>query len=345
MRAMWKGTISFGLVTIPIKLYAATETKNVSFRQVHAADGGRIQYKRVCTIDGDEVPYSDIAKGYELDNGDMVVLTSEDMAQLPLSSSHTIDVMEFVPLESVDPLYYDKGYYLEPDKAAAKPYVLLRDALADSGKVAIVKIAIRQRESLALLRVAEDVLVLQTMLWPDEVRTPEFGFVDEEEPDVRPDEMSMAGMLIESLSSEVFEPDKHHDEYREAVLSLVQAKAEGQEVFAAPESESTEVIDLMSALQASVESAGSAGNGRSSGSSGSSGRSGSARKSSNGARAKSDGQKSTGKTSAKSRSTSGGKAKQDSKTKSSSKSSASSKSSGSSTSKRTKTTTPKRSAS
>ncbi len=340
MRAMWKGTISFGLVTIPIKLYAATETKNVSFRQVHAADGGRIQYKRVCTIDGDEVPYSDIAKGYELDNGDMVVLTSEDMAQLPLSSSHTIDVMEFVPLESVDPLYYDKGYYLEPDKAAAKPYVLLRDALADSGKVAIVKIAIRQRESLALLRVTEDVLVLQTMLWPDEVRNPDFGFLDEEEPDVRPDEMSMAGMLIESLSSEVFEPDKHHDEYREAVLSLVQAKAEGQEVFAAPESESTEVIDLMSALQASVESAGSASNGRSSGSSGSSGRSGSARKSSNGD-AKSDGQKGTRKTSTKSRSASGSKSKQDSKAKSSS----SSKSSGSGTSKRTKTTTPKRSAS
>lgn len=265
MRAMWKGTISFGLVTIPIKLYAATETKNVSFRQVHREDGGRIQYKRVCTIDGEEVPYSDIAKGYELDNGDMVVLTNEDMAQLPLSSSHSIDVLEFVPIESVDQLYFDRGYYLEPDKAAAKPYVLLRDALADSGRVAIVKIALRQRESLALLRVTSDVLVLQTMLWPDEVRTPDFSFLDEEQPEVRQDEMSMAGMLIESLSSETFEPDKHHDEYREAVLSLVKAKAEGQEVFAAPESESTEVIDLMTALRASVDS--SSGNGRKSGSS------------------------------------------------------------------------------
>ncbi|MPY77982.1 MAG: Ku protein [Actinophytocola sp.] len=318
MRAMWKGTISFGLVTIPIKLYAATETKNVSFRQVHASDGGRIQYKRVCSIDGDEVPYSDIAKGYELDSGDMVVLTSDDMAQLPLSSSHSIDVLEFVPLESVDPLYYDRGYYLEPDKAAAKPYVLLRDALADSGKVAIVKIALRQRESLALLRVTSDVLVLQTMLWPDEVRTADFGFLDEAEPEVRPDEMSMAGMLIESLSSDVFEPDKHHDEYREAVLSLVQAKAEGQEVFAAPESESTEVIDLMTALQASVDSAASA----------SSGKSGASRKSSNGGRAASGGQKSTRKSGSKS--SSGSK---DSKAKSSS------------TSKRTKSTTSKRSAS
>lgn len=341
MRAMWKGTISFGLVTIPIKLYAATETKNVSFRQVHASDGGRIQYKRVCSIDGDEVPYSDIAKGYELDSGDMVVLTSEDMAQLPLSSSHSIDVMEFVPLDSVDPLYFDRGYYLEPDKAAAKPYVLLRDALADSGKVAIVKIALRQRESLALLRVADDVLVLQTMLWPNEVRTPEFGFLDEAEPEVRPDEMSMAGMLIESLSSDVFEPDKHHDEYREAVLSLVQAKAEGQEVFAAPESESTEVIDLMTALQASVDSAGSAGGSGGSGGSGksgSSGTSGATRKSSNAGRAASDGEKSTRKSgstssSSSSRSSGGGSSKQDSKAKSSS------------TSKRTKSRTTKRSAS
>ncbi|WP_157362119.1 non-homologous end joining protein Ku [Haloechinothrix halophila] len=336
MRAMWKGTISFGLVTIPIKLYAATEAKNVSFRQVHASDGGRIQYKRVCSIDGDEVPYSDIAKGYELDSGDMVVLTSEDMAQLPLSSSHSIDVMEFVPLDSVDPLYFDRGYYLEPDKAAAKPYVLLRDALADSGKVAIVKIALRQRESLALLRVADDVLVLQTMLWPDEVRTPDFGFLEEEEPEVRPDEMSMAGMLIESLSSEVFEPDKHHDEYRAAVLSLVQAKAEGQEVFTAPESESSEVIDLMTALQASVDSAGSAGSAGSSGKSGSSGGSGSARKSSNGGRTASDGQQSTRKSGSKSsssQSSGGGKSKQDSKSKSSS------------TSKRTKSPTSKRSAS
>jgi len=297
MRAMWKGTISFGLVTIPIKLYAATETKNVSFRQVHREDGGRIQYKRVCTIDGEEVPYSDIAKGYELDSGDMVVLTNEDMAQLPLSSSHSIDVLEFVPLESVDQLYFDRGYYLEPDKAAAKPYVLLRDALADSGRVAIVKIALRQRESLALLRVTSDVLVLQTMLWPDEVRTPDFSFLDDEQPEVRQDEMSMAGMLIESLSSETFEPDKHHDEYREAVLSLVQAKAEGQEVFAAPESESTEVIDLMTALRASVDS--SSGNGGKSGSSRTSSAKSGSSKTKQDSKSKSSGSKRTKSTTSK----------------------------------------------
>ncbi|WP_028849334.1 Ku protein [Thermocrispum municipale] len=261
MRAMWKGSISFGLVTIPIKLYAATETKNVSFRQVHAADGGRIQYKRVCTICGEEVPYSDIAKGYELSNGDMVVLDNDDLAGLPLASTSGIDVLEFVPLESVDPMYYDRGYYLEPDKGAAKPYVLLRDALHKSGRVAIVKVALRQRETLALLRVWSDVLVLQTMLWPDEVRAADFDFLHEDLPEVRQEEMSMAGMLIDSLSEEVFEPDKFHDDYREAVLELVDAKAEGQTITQPAKETTGEVVDLMAALQASVEGAkkGSAG--------------------------------------------------------------------------------------
>lgn len=255
MRAMWKGSISFGLVTIPIKLYAATEAKNVSFRQVHEADGGRIQYKRVCTVDGQEVPYADIAKGYELDNGDMVILTADDLAQIPLASSDSIEVLEFVPLESIDPIYFDRGYYLEPDKAAAKPYVLLRDALHKSGRVAVVKVALRQRETLALLRVYSDVLVLQTMLWPDEVRTPDFKFLSEDLPEVRSEEMSMAGMLIDSLSEEVFEPDEFHDSYREAVLELIDAKAAGQEVHAAPAETTGAVIDLMAALQASVEGA------------------------------------------------------------------------------------------
>src|SRR5690606_7346853 len=258
---MWKGSISFGLVTIPIKLYAATETKNVSFRQVHAADGGRIQDKRVCTICGEEVPYSDIAKGYELSNGDMVVLDNDDLAGLPLASTSGIDVLEFVPLESVDPMYYDRGYYLEPDKGAAKPYVLLRDALHKSGRVAIVMVALRQRETLALLRVWSDVLVLQTMLWPDEVRAADFDFLHEDLPEVRQEEMSMAGMLIDSLSEEVFEPDKFHDDYREAVLELVDAKAEGQTITQPAKETTGEVVDLMAALQASVEGAkkGSAG--------------------------------------------------------------------------------------
>src|SRR6184192_3515700 len=146
MRAMWKGSVSFGLVSIPIQLYAATENKNVSLRQVHEADGGRIQYKRFCTIDGEEVPYAEIAKGYELPDGEMVVITDAEMAELPLPTQRTIDVLEFVPLESIDPIQYDRTYYLEPQKNAVKPYVVLRDALHKSSQVAIAKVSVRQRE-------------------------------------------------------------------------------------------------------------------------------------------------------------------------------------------------------
>ncbi|OXM73667.1 Ku protein [Amycolatopsis sp. KNN50.9b] len=253
---MWKGSVSFGLVTIPINLYAATENKNVSLRQVHVTDGGRIQYKRFCTIDGEEVPYADIAKGYETDDGEMVVITDEDLKELPLSSSNVIDVLEFVPLEAIDPLHFDRHYYLEPQKAAVKPYVLLRDALHKSGNVAIAKVALRQRETLALLRVHADVMVMTTMLWPDEVRTPDFGFLRDELPQVRPQELSMAGSLIESLSEPVFDPDKYTDQYREALESVIEAKIAGKKTTRpkgrAPQ---TDVVDLMAALEASVSEA------------------------------------------------------------------------------------------
>jgi len=256
MRAMWKGSVSFGLVTIPINLYAATENKNVSLRQVHETDGGRVQYKRFCSIDGEEVPYAEIAKGYELSDGQMVVITDADLAELPLSSSKTIDVLEFVPLESIDPIHFDKTYYLEPQKAAIKPYVLLRDALHKSSHVAIAKVAIRQREALAVLRVLSDVLVMTTVLWPDEVRTPDFAFLREDAPSVRPQEMTMATSLIDSLSEPVFEPDKYQDDYREALDSLIQAKIDGKDTTAPGKpGEKAEVVDLMSALQASVTAA------------------------------------------------------------------------------------------
>src|SRR3954469_19115091 len=160
MRSIWKGAISFGLVTIPVKLYSATEEKNVSFHQVHRVDGGRIRYKRVCSIDGEEVSYGDIAKGYELSSGGSVAPTDGDFAALPLSTSRMIDVLQFVPLEQVDPIYFAKSYYLEPDAAGSKPYVLLREALEESGRVALVKVALRQRESLATLRVRDGVFVL-----------------------------------------------------------------------------------------------------------------------------------------------------------------------------------------
>lgn len=257
MRAMWKGSVSFGLVSIPIQLYAATENKNVTLRQVHQTDGARIQYKRFCSAEEKEVPYAEIAKGYELDDGEMVVLTDDDLAELPLATSHAIDVVEFVPMESIDPIQFDKTYYLEPQQAARKPYVLLRDALQKSGHVAIAKVALRQRESLALLRVVSDVLVMTTMLWPDEVRVPDFTFLHEDTPQVRSQEMAMATSLIDSLSEPVFESDKYNDSYREALEQLIESKIEGGDATVkADKAEDTgEVVDLMDALKASVNAA------------------------------------------------------------------------------------------
>jgi len=256
MRSIWKGTISFGLVTIPVKLYSATEERDVSFHQVHREDGGRIKYKRVCSVDGEEVTYGDIAKGYQLSTGETVVLTDEDLADLPLTTSRSIDVLQFVPLEQVDPIYFAKSYYLEPDRTGAKPYVLLRDALQESGRVAVVKVALRQREQLATLRVRDGVFVLETMLWPDEIRTPDFPFLDEDV-QVRPQELAMAGSLIESLAED-FAPTEFSDGYRAALQAVIDAKIEGRQVVAPPEQDTGgggAVVDLMAALRASVEAA------------------------------------------------------------------------------------------
>ena len=255
MRAIWKGAVSFGLVSIPVKLYTATEEKDVSFHQVHREDGGRIRYKRVCQIDGEEVAYGDIAKGYELPSGETVVLTDEDFADLPLTSSRVVDVLSFVPLEQVDPIYFAKSYYLEPEKNATKPYVLLRDALQQADSVALVKVAIRTREALATLRVRDGVLVLETMVWPDEVRAPDFGFLDEDVT-VRPQELAMAQSLIESMTGE-FDPDLYHDDYRQALEQVIEAKIEGREVVEQPvqEEDTGSVVDLMAALRASVAAA------------------------------------------------------------------------------------------
>lgn len=257
MRAMWKGTVSFGLVAIPVQLYAAVEGKSPSFRQVHVTDGGRIHYKRVCSVDGEEVPYAEIAKGYELGDDQMVVLTDDDLADLPVPSVKTVDVVEFVPLEAIDPIYFDHSYYLEPQRAAVKAYTLLRDAISKSGQVAVAKIALRQRESLAVLRVYQDTIVLNTMVWPDEVRQPDFGFLQAKSPPVREREMQMAGSLIDSLSESVFEPEKFTDDYRDALEELIEAKVEGHEVTAQPAATTgpdTEVSDLLDALERSVRS-------------------------------------------------------------------------------------------
>nr|PZN48082.1 MAG: Ku protein [Actinomycetota bacterium] len=254
MRSIWKGAISFGLVTIPVKLYSATQQRDIAFHQVHRTDGGRIRYRRVCSIDGQEVDYADIAKGFELPTGEMVVLTDEDLERLPLSTSRRIDVLQFCPAEQIDPILFSRSYYLEPEGAGSKPYVLLRDALEASGRVAVVKVALRQRESLGVLRVRDGVFVLETMLWPDEVRAADFPFLDEKI-DVRPQELQMANSLIDTMTAD-FDPAQYHDAYREALEQIIEAKVAGKEVVA-PERPPEEgpAVDLMAALRASVEAA------------------------------------------------------------------------------------------
>jgi DNA end-binding protein Ku len=255
MRAIWKGAVSFGLVSIAVKLYSATEEKDIRFHQVHRTDGGRVKYKRTCSIDGEEVTYDDIAKGYDIGGGEMVILTDEDFADLPLTTSRSIDVLEFVPAEQIDPIMFAKAYYLEPEGQAAKPYVLLRDALKDADRVAIVKVALRQREQLATLRVREDVLVLNTTLWPDEVRSVDFPFLDEDI-ETRPAELAMASSLIDSMAGS-FKADEFTDNYREALQEVINAKVEGREIVQPEEAEEAPAaaVDLMAALKASVERA------------------------------------------------------------------------------------------
>jgi DNA end-binding protein Ku len=255
MRAIWKGAVSFGLVSIGVRLYSATEEKDIRFHQVHRTDGGRIKYKRVCSIDGEEVSYDDIAKGYDIGGGEIVVLTDEDFADLPLSTSRAIEVLEFVPADQVDPILYAKAYFLEPEGTATKPYALLRDALAEVDRVAIVKVALRQREQLATLRVKDNVLVLNTMLWPDEVRDANFDFLDEDI-SIRPQELAMAESLIDSMAGD-FQPEVYTDNYREALQEVIDAKVEGREIVAPPEEEGAPpaAVDLMAALRASVERA------------------------------------------------------------------------------------------
>jgi DNA end-binding protein Ku len=257
VRAIWKGAVSFGLVSVPVKLYAATESHDVSFRQVHVKDGGRIRYQRICSIDGEEVPYAEIAKGYETEDGEMVVLTDEDMAELPSTSSREIAVEKFVPSDQIDPMLFERSYYLEPESTGAKPYALLRQALLEADRVAVVTVALRQRTTVAVLRVrpteAGDVIVLQTMMWPDEVRVPDFNV---ETGEVKPAEVKMAKMLVETLAGD-FDPAEFEDDYAEAVEALVKTKIEGGEVTRTETSTPTsgEVVDLLAALQRSVAAA------------------------------------------------------------------------------------------
>lgn len=255
MRSIWNGAISFGLVSIPIKLVNATENHSISFRQVHLADGGRIRYRKVCELDGEEVTSSDIGKAYEDADGSMIPITDEDLGSLPLPTAKTIEIVAFVPADSIDPLQMDAAYYLSANGVpAAKPYTLLREALKRSQKVALAKYALRGRERLGMLRVVDDVIAMHGLLWPDEIRAPE-GVAPESDVSVRDAELDLADALMDTLGE--VDMDSLHDDYREAVEELIAAKASG-EVLEPPESGGSgggKVIDLLAALESSVRAA------------------------------------------------------------------------------------------
>ncbi|GCE75105.1 non-homologous end joining protein Ku [Cellulomonas biazotea] len=260
MRAIWKGAVAFGLVNVPVRLYAATGEHEVTLHQVHKADGGRIRYRKVCSIDGEEVEYREIAKGFETDEGELVVLTDEDFSRLPLSTEREIEVMEFVPAEQVDPILLGKTYYLEPEKTAAKPYALLRGALEQADRMAVVKVALRQRESMAVLRVRDQVICMQILLWPDEIRAADFPILDADV-SVKPQELAMASSLVDSLAAD-FDPSQYEDRYSAALEQLIETKISTGDTRAVPapaaeegEQGGGEVVDLLAALQRSVEKA------------------------------------------------------------------------------------------
>ena len=258
MRAIWKGALTFGLVNVPVKVYSATEDHDVSLHQVHAADGGRIRYQRICEIDGEVVPYSEIDRAYD-DGERTVVLTKDDLASLPSERSREIDVVEFVPSEQIDLLTLDKAYYLEPDSTSPKAYVLLRRTLEATDRTAIVRFSLRQKTRLAALRVRGDVLVLQTLLWADEVREAAFPALDESVR-ISAKELELSASLVESFAGD-FDPTEFDDEYQQELRTLIDAKLEKgdaldtSETFGTDEEVETggEVIDLMAALRASVE--------------------------------------------------------------------------------------------
>ncbi|GHG97173.1 non-homologous end joining protein Ku [Streptomyces lanatus] len=254
MRSIWNGAISFGLVSIPIKVVNATESHSISFRQIHTEDGGRIRYRKFCELEDREVSQAEIGKGYEDADGSIIPITDEDLAQLPLPTAKTIEIVAFVPGDRIDPLQMDAAYYLAASGApAAKPYTLLREALKRSNKVAIAKFALRGRERLGMLRVVGDAIAMHGLLWPDEVRAPE-GVAPDSDVTVRDKELDLADALMDTLGE--VELEDLHDEYREAVEEVIAAKAAGEAVPAAPEpAAGGKVLDLMAALESSVRAA------------------------------------------------------------------------------------------
>nr|WP_306976362.1 Ku protein [Streptomyces canus] len=254
VRSIWNGAISFGLVSIPIKLVNATESHSISFRQIHTEDGGRVRYRKVCELEDREISQAEIGKGYEDADGTIIPITDEDLAHLPLPTTKTIEIVAFVPGERIDPLQMDAAYYLQAGGApAAKPYTLLREALKRSNKVAIAKFALRGRERLGMLRVVEDAIALHGLLWPDEVRAPE-GLAPDTKVTVSDKELDLADALMDTLGE--IDLDELHDEYREALEEVVAAKAAGEAPPEAPErAKGGKVLDLMAALEKSVRDA------------------------------------------------------------------------------------------
>ncbi|MFJ7969590.1 Ku protein [Streptomyces sp. NPDC096324] len=255
VRSIWNGAISFGLVSIPIKVMNATESHAISFRQIHLDDGGRIRYRKVCELEDSEVSSAEIGKAYEDVDGTLIPITDEDLASLPVPTTRTIEIVAFVPAERIDPLQMDTAYYLAANGVpAAKPYILLREALKRSQKVAVAKFALRGRERLGMLRVVDDVIAMHGLLWPDEIRA-----TDEVAPDtavtVRDKELDLADALMDTLGE--VDLDDLHDDYRQAVEELVTAKAEGHEAPTAPagDEDGGKVLDLMAALEKSVRAA------------------------------------------------------------------------------------------
>jgi DNA end-binding protein Ku len=251
MKTMWRGAISFGLVSIPVRVYTATEEKTLRFNQLHEKDHGRIKYKRVCSKDGEEVPFDEIVKGYEYEKDRYVILDDEDFEAVPVESTRTIDIAQFVDQAEIDPIYYKKTYYLGPEEAGVKAYQLLSEALRDGEKVGIAKVSFRDKEHLAAVRLMDGVLVLDTMFWPDEIREADFPELEKTQK-VSDKELQMAKSLIENLT-EGWKPDAYTDEYREALLEIVEKKVAGEEVEVIEAPEPTKVVDLMEALKQSVE--------------------------------------------------------------------------------------------
>ena len=255
MRSIWKGSLAFGLVNVPIKVYTATEDHDIRFHQVHGADGGRIRYQRVCEVCGEKVEFAEIDKAYQADDGRTIILTDEDFQQLPVNNGREIEVSSFVPAEQIDPLLFDKSYYLEPASKSTKAYVLLQRTLESTDRIAIVHFALRQKTRLAALRVRDDVLVVQTLLWPDEVRAAHFASLDDDV-DIKPAELKMAATLVDSFADD-FRPEDYTDTYRVELEQMIEAKLEGGEAFPAQEAadtdEDAEVVDLLAALRRSVQ--------------------------------------------------------------------------------------------